>query len=287
MLSLLKLCLLNIPCTLMAKSIAISLIDARSFDVSLSTDVMTTLSTIGITDGLIIQQDIVINLAESKIFGEQVGWKCGATNQNAQDALNCPEPFYGPLYSHHIHNSPGNIIIRKEKRIVAVEAEYCLIMNEDCPAKSTPYTVEEIWERVRYVVPSIEIAATRLTGKYSAGAIIADFAWNDAVILGERIPKLLVSPTILMESEASLVVDGSKISSALGSYVLDGPVQSATWLANELIRSSAYLRAGDIIMTGAACVYKDLKFDDHIIASFDKLSPEVSIVEMFVTSEIE
>jgi 2-keto-4-pentenoate hydratase len=248
-----------------------SLIEARSSGNLLSTEMMANDGFYSLTEeqGFQYQQSIRKELTVSELFGEQVGWKCGATNALAQSSLGTTSPFYGPLFSHHIFTSNKAVRVSDYGSLIAVEAEYCIRLKRSCPPKATTYSLEEILSAIDSFSPAIEIATTRLAGKYSAGAIIADFAWNGCVVLGHRVPIEHVVIESLNESEASLSDEaGVTIAQSKASNVLGGPVLSLLWLANTLIDAGEYLKEGDVVMTGAACVCKTFEVGTRVTATF-------------------
>lgn len=265
-------------------SIADTLIDARLNSRLIPAESLESIATLSVKEGQTLQKQVVQNVEERGVFGRRVGWKCGATNAQAQATLDCG-PFFGPLYSNHIFPSETKLSLKAYPSIMAAEAEYCIRMKRSCPPMNTAYTLEEVWDSIESVSPAIEIAATRLSGKFTAGAIIADFAWNGAVVLGSPIDKQHLTVNQITTSQVALHRNGNVAATATGANVLDGPVLSVHWLVNELISHGEYIEAGDIIMTGAACVLKNLTAtrDTAIEAVFSGLLDQTATVILNVT----
>lgn len=217
-------------------------------------------------------------LKSSEKLGGQIGWKCGATNAGAQAAMKFG-PFYGPLFSNCLVANNGNVTLSSLGSFRANEAEFCFFMKDDCPLKDTPYTTDEIWERVEAIAGSIELAATRLSASpLPPHAVLGDFALNGCCVIGEKIPAAnFPSSSSLVEATAELAINAGTVAKDIGGNVLGNPVSSLAWLANELIASGQQLRAGDMVMSGAAAASKALSAGDRLEARFSHDLGTVSV----------
>ena len=116
-----------------------------------------------ISQGYEIQNEII---AQST-FGRQTGWKIGATNDSAKKLLGFG-PFYGPLFEGNFMDGKSvNLGMLGQFR--AIEAEIGFVMNKDFPPLSNGKMYDEldIWSGIEEICPSIEIAASRVTGQFS------------------------------------------------------------------------------------------------------------------------
>jgi 2-keto-4-pentenoate hydratase len=171
----------------------------------------------------------------------------------------------------------------------AVEAEVAVQILEDLPIKNDlPFEPEDVLRNIKFVIPAIELCATRASFPLNPSVIVADFALNAKIILGQRryVPSALLSQSPLLETcEGSIIINDSVVGSALTSNVLGSPILSLTWLANELAKTGNYLRADDIVMTGAICAHRTVRDGDKIRAKFLGLSldgqPDIVSVDMY------
>lgn len=212
-------------------------------------------------------------MLENSQLGRQFGWKIGATNQQAQKNLGFG-PFYGPLFQSCLLQE-GSAVSKKSLGTIftAAEAEIALILGEDLPVRTSgrQYTVEEVWSRVRSVVPSVELCATRLSIPLTPSLIVADFALNAAVVLGKREYNPNAVPR-LSGIKTSLLVNDNVITSEFTSNVLGGPAIALTWLANELNKNGKALFAGDLVMTGAVVAVRSIEENSKVTARFDDIT---------------
>ena len=71
--------------------------------------------------------------------------------------------------------------------------------------------------------------------------------------------------------KAEAGINGSIVSRGTGANALGGPELVLTWLANDLIASGLYLRAGDVVTTGVITEVFRTKLGDEIFASFEQI----------------
>tara|TARA_B100000795_G_scaffold259471_1_gene234474 strand:- start:71 stop:973 length:903 start_codon:yes stop_codon:yes gene_type:complete len=232
-------------------------------------------------------------------LGEHVGWKCGATNKPAYTKFGLQEPFRAPLHRYRVFQqnvTPVVIPSVLQKNLIKFEAEFAFILNKPLPPKSTPYTDEEIWKAVRIVVPAIEVIGTRWTKKVFQQATmlqkIVDFGINECCALGTEGVAATSCRRDLNNAKVEFLINGKVVLTGKGDAVLDHPIKSLKWLANDLNKSGictrthvygggaeAGLLAGDIVMSGAALnLDGDLvKPGDIVTARFESLG-DVSVV---------
>lgn len=245
--------------------------------------------------GYEIQQDI-IKLNDIKILSSNdnfnlfCGWKIGATNANAQKMMGFG-PFYGPLFQSHLHitpmpsDPPTKISLSKLGTVFkAIESEIAIILKEDLPPlQGKTYSAEDIWSVVDVIIPAVEFAATRYSSnlQLTPAAIVADFAFNGCVYLSSK----RYTPSDFQNSlnsigqiSTSLTVNSSILATSLTSSVMNNPIYSLTWLANELNSRNLMLKSGQLIMTGASIQSREIKGNDNVIFSFKNLPFDDEIV---------
>lgn len=215
-------------------------------------------------------------------FGKLIGWKCGATNNAAQASLGLQNAFYGPLFEKNLLPTDCQVSLSSLGAFRASEAEFAFYMSEDLIAKpdNTPYTNEEVWSRISFACPVIELAATRFEVPLTPALIISDFALNGCVVLGEKFDPSMVSggASALAQASAILEINGAQVAANTGSNVLGSPLNSLTWLANELIAAGHCLRAGELVITGAAAAHGPLKAGDALTARFNGFHKDKELI---------
>jgi 2-keto-4-pentenoate hydratase len=89
------------------------------------------------------------------------------------------------------------------------------------------------------------------------------------VILGGKI--ISVQELDLRYVGIVLEKNGEIVATGAGAAVLGNPAQSAAWLANKLSEFDVALKAGEIIMSGSLVSAVEVKPNDVIRATFDRL----------------
>lgn len=238
-------------------------------------------------DAYAVQKEMV-RIGPGLGLGAVVGWKCGATNAAAQAGLQFSKPFFGPLFQSCLVPNTGKVSLRSMGAFRASEAEFCFHLAEACPAKGSPYTEKEIWDKVATVAPAIEIAATRCTHlPLKSTTVVGDFALNGCVVVGHRIPaeSIVGGWESLARVVAAVKLNGVSLASESGANVLGNPITSLTWLANTLNEYGLQLNSGDLVMSGAASASKNaLASGDTLDAVFtgfcSGISDQVSSVKI-------
>jgi 2-keto-4-pentenoate hydratase len=244
----------------------------------------TTISTIpsclqSLSIGYEMQKEMIALATPQSGLGKFLGWKIGATNNSAQSMLGVSSPFYGPLFESNFKSSSTaqKISIQSLGNVFkAVEAEIAIVLKNDLPfLPQSQYSPEDLWRNVEFVIPAIEFAATRFSNdlKLTPAAIVSDFALNGCVVLSNQKFKTIDFPNSSFASIAnystSLHINSALITTSSMSSVLENPINSLTWLANELNSRQDMLKAGQIIMTGAAFQFRELKNGDKVSIRFD------------------
>ena len=177
------------------------------------------------------------------------GWKIAATSEAGQKHINVGGPMAGRILAETVIPDGGTApMAGNEMRVT--EPEFAFRMRIDLPARTTPYTVQQVLDAVDTLHPAIEIPDSRFADFVSAGAaqIIADNACAHLFVLG--------SPTgadwrslDLVEERPVVSLRGQQFIGH-GKNVLGDPRVALTWLANELRQLGVTLKAGRIVTTG-------------------------------------
>src|SRR5215204_1170197 len=113
------------------------------------------------------------------------GWKIAATSEAGQRHINVDGPMAGRILAATVIGDGGTASMAGNEMRVA-EPEFAFRMRVDLPARSTPYTVQQVLDAVDTLHPAIEIPDSRFCDFVSAGAaqIIADNACAHLFVLG-------------------------------------------------------------------------------------------------------
>ena len=234
-------------------------------------------------------------------LGKHAGWKCGACGEKAWTGMGLKEPFRAPLFLRRMYNSPSQIN-KIDDNVFLLEAEFAFVMSKGLPPRDNkPYTPEEVWDAVALLAPAMEIVGTRWAGKAreESGDLqrIADAGLNVGAVLGLGTPLNADCRRDLDAVEVKFLVNDEVAVVGSGKNVLDHPIKSLTWLANNLCDAGIStqdgnwggagpgLAEGDIIMSGACAMLFDNKFKvgDVVKADFG----DFGTVEVLVNGSTE
>src|SRR4029078_11620919 len=162
------------------------------------------------------------------------GWKIAATSEAGQKHINVDGPMAGRILAETVIPDGGTASMAGKERRVA-GPEFAFRMRADLPARSTPYTLQQVLDAVDTLHPAIEIPDSRFSDFVSAGAaqIIADNACAHLFVLGP--------PTSadwrardLVEERPVIAMRGQQFTGH-GKNVLGDPRIALTWLHQELL----------------------------------------------------
>lgn len=190
----------------------------------------------------------LLNTARSVSVGRRlIGRKIGLTSLAVQEQFGVYEPDFGALYADTCYGDaepiPAHRVLQPR-----VEGEVAIVLAKDLPHPDT--TIVEMMSAVDYVVPAIEVVASRITGwKISIVDTIADNASSGAFVLGNRPVRL--RDVDLRTCKMQLTIDGEVASDGTGEACLGHPLNAGLWLARTMATRGTPLNAGDVIMSGA------------------------------------
>jgi 2-keto-4-pentenoate hydratase len=188
--------------------------------------------------------------------GERIGWKLAATGAGGRAALGVDQPLVGPLYKRFAVPDGGELSFGSV-RMKTVEGEFGFVMAADLPPREAPYERADVLAALGAFVPAIEVPDTRYLDHRAAGGpqLVADAACAGTYVIGTPVSDY--DPQALRTHETTLRVAGGEPIVGRGDKVLGDPVEAVRYLAEHLRTHERTLRAGDIIITGAATAAKD------------------------------
>jgi 2-keto-4-pentenoate hydratase len=196
----------------------------------------------------------------------EAGWKVGSANPAA-------EPLAAPLIASLVQQSPARFIVGASA-FRAVEAELCLLLGRDLPARAQPYDKDQVWEAVASVHVAIELLDTRFADRAAmpAAALLADMQNNGGFCYGPGNPPASVD---FLAARASLLIDGSEAKSAVGGNPAGHPKRLLTWLAGHAANRGRPLRRGLVITTGSHTGITIAPLGSRVTARFAGLGESV------------
>lgn len=215
--------------------------------------------------GYAIQQ---INTDLDVAAGRRVsGRKIGVTSKAVQEQIGVDQPDFGTLF---VDMEFGDGVELPAERLLQprAEAEVALVLEHDLD--NGEHSFADIIRATAFALPSIEVVDSRIAGwDIRILDTIADNASCGLYVLGGRPVRL--NDVDLHRIPMSMTIDGSEVSTGVGSACLGHPLHAARWLADTMCVRGTPLRAGDVVMTGALGPMQPISPGQTITASFGDL----------------
>jgi 2-keto-4-pentenoate hydratase len=178
---------------------------------------------------------------------EVVGRKIGLTSAAVQSQFGVFSPDYGVLLDDMVFADREPIDLSRFLQ-PRVEAEVAFVLGDDLDSART--SMADVIRATDFVLPALEVVDSRIAGwVITITDTIADNASSGAVVLGTT-PRSL-DRLDLTEVGMSLEHAGAVVSSGSGAACLGSPVVAVAWLAREVARHGRFLRAGEVVLSGA------------------------------------
>jgi 2-keto-4-pentenoate hydratase len=199
--------------------------------------------------------------------GERVvGWKVGFTGRMAQEMFGHFEPVSGFLLGSGVFTSGADVPFARFVEPV-VEAEIAFVMRRDLAGPGV--TPARALLAVEGALPALELVDFRFSGQPCGTDLIADGVYANAIVLGGALSPLagidLALEGLVYEHNGALVATNT------AAEVLGTPLNSLTWLANDLGSRGLGLRAGDIVMSGSISKLIKPGKGDSVRATYTRL----------------
>lgn len=196
---------------------------------------------------------------------ELAGWKLGLTSEAAQKEMRLSSPIIGRLAAsdvvcaeRKVESAPG---------VMYAEAELAVTLHSDLPARSEPYSRNEVVSAIGEVHAAIELCTSRFVDDgVEAAALIADNAFAYRLVLGRTLAMgwnaELASLPVTLDSSAGWSIHGST------AAVMGNPIDAVTWLANWLSSLGQGLNRRQIVATGSCTGVTRVHVGETLRASF-------------------
>ncbi|MTD52742.1 2-keto-4-pentenoate hydratase [Amycolatopsis pithecellobii] len=224
-----------------------------------------------IADAYRIQQEQVRSWVEQ---GDVIkGHKVGLASKAMQQQLGVDQPDYGHLLAgmFHLEHQPISAGSLLQPRI---EPEIAFVLGR--PLSGPGVTVADAIRAVDFVVPALEIVASRITDwKISIVDTIADNASSGGVVLGSK-PTAL-SDVDLRLAGCTLQLGGELVATGAGAAVLGSPINALVWLANTVGPLGIDLEPGHVILPGSMTRAFPVKAGDTVFAEMGELGTVTAV----------
>lgn len=214
------------------------LLDARRTGTTIA-DLPPALQPTSMEEAFWVQSQLILS------FGDVGGWKVGAPSPDAT-------PLCAPMPAAWIAGNASSLVV-SQFRFRGLEAEVAFLLGSDLPARSEPYTEEEIADAIKSCHPAIEILESGLTDPTSPSinrlSQIADLQMHGGFVYGSAYADW--RSIDFSKERVSLAVDSVVRVERIGSNTSGNLMRLLPWLANEASTRTGGLRAGQWITTGS------------------------------------
>jgi 2-oxopent-4-enoate hydratase len=196
-----------------------------------------------------------------------VGKKIGLTSPAMQQMLGVGEPDYGQLLDDMLLYQ-GVDFDASTLLQARIEGEIAFVMDQDLMGPGI--TPTDVARATAGVTPALEIIDSRVKDwKIKIQDTVADNASAAAFILGASLTPL--GSLDLRHVGFVLSKNGQLAGTGAGAAVLGSPIQSVAWLINKMGEMGVGVKAGEIILSGAASAAVPVAAGDSIHLVVDRL----------------
>jgi len=176
------------------------------------------------------------------LAAEVSGWKVGIRPDGT--------PMTAPIFAHLMKTSGATWLLPPAGQLV-VEVELALRLADDLPARTRPYTRDEIAGAVSEVLIGIELIHSRIAGNDDPPffLILADNLGNDGYVMGDALRNFRSQD--LARLRCRMTIDGVSAHDKVGGHPQDDPYAPLIACLGQGMMGLGGFRAGQIITTGS------------------------------------
>jgi len=203
----------------------------------------------------------------SRLEGEVVGWKIGASGPAGQERFGLETPLAGRILEGTIFASPASVPAGGMPWLVEAELSFQLAHGVDTEMRDEG----SILEYVDVAYPSLELVRVRYADLAEAGGlrVIAANAMSGGLVLGKTQEGWDIEE--LLDQKISLYKNGELQEEGRGDEADFNPLAALAWLVSHRIRRGDPVRAGQVIATGSLLGAVRAAKGDQLTASYDRL----------------
>lgn len=200
---------------------------------------------------------------------KQIGWKMGLTSEAKRKQMNLDAPLYGVL-TDRMQVEDGGVFFLEGRIHPKIEPEIAFLTKKDLRGTVTR---SQVLDATSAVCAALEILDSRYEQfKYfSMEDVISDNSSSSHFVLGpwrEDFRSLALD-----DLKMSMKVDGRVAQEGCTRDISNDPVISVTQLCELLAQRNQFLRAGSIVLAGAATAAVELKPGLNVSLEVDHLPP--------------
>jgi 2-keto-4-pentenoate hydratase len=176
------------------------------------------------------------------------GYKIGLTSAAMQQMCGIAHPVYGCVLQDRVAQGTHEVSLAAAGRL-GVEFEIAARLGKDLKLSPGDDPLQAAADAVDAVAVALELVDDRSAdyATLDAPSLIADNAWNAAVVLGPWVPVFAE----LAGWPGELLLDGKPVDEGVVGSGPAHPLSSVAWLAQQLSEEGRVLQRGTFVMTGS------------------------------------
>lgn len=222
-----------------------------------------TQETLLLTDAYLVQHELIkTRIAEGE---ELIGVKMGFTSEAKMAQMGVSEMIIGQL-TNAMECSNGGSIKRSDFIHPRVEPEIAFRLSKDI---TQPIVLSEVLEYVNGIAAALEVIDSRYENfKFSLEDVVADNCSSAAFVLGVfQEPK-----AVLTDLDMALLINGKSVEKGSSNDILGNPWKSLVAASELAYKYGLPLKAGHIVLAGAATSAHFINENDEIAAEVAELN---------------
>jgi 2-keto-4-pentenoate hydratase len=206
--------------------------------------------------------------------GEPVGWKIALANPAMQRLVGLDAPIAGRLLAGQVVGGPASVRAGAYRHLL-IEFEIAVELGADLPAPGGRCTRAEARAAVAAVRPAFELADDRHADYGRLGdqafQMVADNAWNEGAVLGER--RADWAGLDLEGIAGRVFCDDVEVGSGQGRDLMGHPLDALAWLAGSASARGLAMRRGDVAILGSLVTSRFPKAGERWRFELDGFAP--------------
>ncbi|EOM77708.1 2-keto-4-pentenoate hydratase [Rhodococcus rhodnii] len=188
-----------------------------------------------------------VNAARAEAGARVVGRKIGLTSEAVQTQLGVDQPDLGVLFDDMAYDEETPLPMSRLLQ-PKVEAEIAFVLGADLAEGDLD--TDQVRAAIDYSVAAIEVCDSRIADwDIRFGDTVADNASSGLYVLGTQ--RRTLDEVEPRDVRMTMSVDGTEVSTGLGSACLGDPIAALVWLARTARELGNPLQAGQVILSGA------------------------------------
>jgi 2-keto-4-pentenoate hydratase len=176
-----------------------------------------------------------------------VGYKVGCTSKSIQKQFGLKYPIKGFITEPFIYDDKVKLDASNYENL-SIEPEFVIKIGRDVTKEFLEH--HEIDQAIESVAAGIELHNYKFCFEPTSQELIILNGIHAGLVIGEQ--RRFTKRSDLSLEGVGVFVNGELVASAIGAEIMmEGPLTSLRWLADELLQEGRFLKKGDIVIPGS------------------------------------